>query len=68
MENNTNTTAKVYTSNGTIYINGYNGTAKIINMAGQIIKEINVDDSAQIELSRGIYSVIIDGKTIKVVI
>ena len=63
-----NNIKNIYASNGIIFINGYNGTATVINMAGQIVSETVVNGDAQIKLNSGIYSVVIEGKTTKVIV
>ena len=63
-----NNIKNIYSSNGVIYIKGYNGVATIINMAGQIVSETVVNGIAQIKLNSGIYSVVIEGSTTKVIV
>ena len=60
--------AKVYVADGVLYIFGYKGNVKVVNTFGQIVKDIDVVDNAQIEFNRGIYLVVLNGRTEKVVV
>ena len=60
--------AKVYAADGTLNIFGYKGNVKVVNTTGQIVKDIDVVDNAQIELNKGVYLVVLNGRTEKVVV
>ncbi|MBQ7819670.1 MAG: C10 family peptidase [Bacteroidales bacterium] len=68
IEDNIETPAKIYTSNGVVYINNYTGNIKIVNIAGQIVKDIYCNENAQIEINKGIYLVITSEGVVKVII
>ena len=60
--------AKVYVADGVLYIFGYKGNVKVVNTIGQIVKDIDVVDNAQIEFNRGVYLVVLNGRTEKVMV
>lgn len=60
--------AKIYASDGELNIYGYKGTVKVLNTLGQLVKDVQVTDNAQIELNRGVYLVVLNGRTEKVVV
>ena len=68
IEDNIETPAKIYASNGVVYINNYTGNIKIVNIAGQIVKDIYCNENAQIEINKGIYLVITSEGVVKVII
>ena len=55
---NTESNTNIYANNGVIYINDYKGDIKIVNISGQIIKQIKVSDTVQIEMNKGVYFVV----------
>lgn len=59
---------QIFATEGAININGYSGEVKILNTIGQIVKDITVADNEQIELSKGIYLVVLNGTTEKVIV
>lgn len=61
-------TAKVYSAEGTLYIYGYSGNVKVVNTMGQLVKDIDVIDNEQIELNSGVYLVVLNGRTEKIVV
>ncbi len=63
-----NNVRNIYTANGVVFINGHKGTVKIVNMLGQIVFESFIESNTQIKLNTGIYSVLLDGKTKKVIV
>lgn len=60
--------AKIYASDGVLNIYGYKGAVKVLNTLGQLVKDVQVTDNAQIELNRGVYLVVLNGRTEKVVV
>ena len=60
--------AKVYSAEGSLYIYGYSGNVKVVNTMGQLVKDIDVVDNEQIELNRGVYLVVLNGRTEKIVV
>ncbi|MBR2475573.1 MAG: T9SS type A sorting domain-containing protein, partial [Bacteroidaceae bacterium] len=58
---------KVISGNG-IEINDYYGRIRIVNLAGQVIKETYVNGSAQISLPKGIYIIVTENNSQKVVL
>jgi hypothetical protein len=64
----TNPTLNIFGTEGSIRINNYNGKVKIVNILGQIVKEITVANNAQIKMSKGIYFVVTNNKASKVVV
>ncbi|MBO5721157.1 MAG: metallophosphoesterase [Bacteroidales bacterium] len=67
VEDSENNDIEAYASDGVIYINNYNGVAKVVNIAGQIIKETIVNDNAQIKVGKGIFFVVTEEGVSKVV-
>ena len=68
IENSESNSAKIYASNGVININNYTGNVKIVNIAGEVVKDIFCDTDAQIKVNKGIYLVVTSEGVIKVVI
>ncbi len=64
----TKPTLSIYGTEGSIRINNYSGSVKVVNILGQIVKEMSVYDNAQIKMSKGIYFVVTNKKTTKVVV
>ncbi|MEG1644167.1 MAG: chitobiase/beta-hexosaminidase C-terminal domain-containing protein, partial [Bacteroidales bacterium] len=58
----------IYANSGAIYINGFSGIAHIYNIAGQIIKEVNVSETATVKVGAGVYFVKINGRVTRVVV
>ena len=58
---------EAYASDGVIYINNYNGVVKVVNIAGQIVKETIVNNNAQIKVGKGIFFVVTNEGVSKVV-
>ncbi len=67
IEDNIETPAKIYASNGVVYINNYTGNVKIVNVAGQIVKDIYCNENTQIEVNKGIYLVVTSEGVVKVI-
>ena len=65
---NTKPTLSIFGAEGDIRINNYSGSIKVVNILGQIVKEINVSDNAQIKIAKGIYFVVTNEKATKVVV
>ena len=61
-------TLSIFGAEGAIRINNYSGSIKVVNILGQIVKEINVSDNAQIKIAKGIYFVVTNEKATKVVV
>ena len=59
---------KIYTANGTIFISNYEGIVRVVTLSGKIIAEQYVNDYAQIEINKGIYLILTDTKTYKIVL
>ena len=59
---------RIYTANQTLYINDYVGVVRVINFAGKLIIEQFVNNSAQLELERGVYIVTTKYKTQKIIL
>ena len=68
VEDSENNDIEAYASDGVIYINNYNGVVKVVNIAGQIIKETIVNNNAQIKVGKGIFFVVTNEEVVKVVI
>lgn len=60
--------SRIFGTEGSIRINNYSGSVKVVNILGQIVKEMSVYDNAQIKMSKGIYFVVTNKKTTKVVV
>ena len=58
---------KVIAGSG-ININEYYGNIRIVNLSGQVVKDLFVNGSAQISLPKGIYIVVTNNKSQKVVL
>ena len=58
----------VYTADGTIYVNGFEGTAQVVNISGQVVKEFAVNGKTQVTMAQGIYFVVTDNQVSKVVV
>ena len=67
VENSEINNVEAYASEGVIYINNYNGVVKVVNIAGQIVKEAFVNDNAQIKVGKGIFFVVTNEGVSKVV-
>ena len=67
VENSEINIVEAYASEGVIYINNYNGVVKVVNIAGQIVKEAFVNDNAQIKVGKGIFFVVTEKGANKVV-
>ena len=59
---------RIYIANQTLYINDYVGVVRVINFAGKLIIEQFVNNSAQLELERGVYIVTTKYKTQKIIL
>jgi hypothetical protein len=59
---------KIYTANGTIFISNYEGIVRVVTLSGKIIAEQYINDYAQIEIDKGIYLILTDNKTYKIVL
>ena len=60
--------AQVYAADGVIYINGYEGAVKVVNVAGQVIKDVNVNGNETLEVAAGLYIVVTGDQVTKVVV
>ena len=67
VEDSENNDIEAYASDGVIYINNYNGVVKVVNIAGQIVKETIVNDNAQIKVGKGIFFVVTENGANKVI-
>ncbi|MBR5532712.1 MAG: exo-alpha-sialidase [Bacteroidales bacterium] len=63
-----NDNVKIFVADGAVNIVGYIGDVKIVNTTGQIVKDMTITDGDNIELNRGIYIVVLNGKREKVII
>ncbi|MBR3608670.1 MAG: T9SS type A sorting domain-containing protein, partial [Bacteroidales bacterium] len=61
------TEIKVIAGNG-IDICNYYGKLQVINLAGQVLKDTYVNGSAQITLPKGVYIIVTDNRSQKVVL
>ena len=61
-------TAQVYAADGVIYINGYEGNVKVVNVAGQVVKDVNVDGNDTLDVAAGLYIVVTGDQVTKVVV
>lgn len=68
IENSDSRSAKIYASDGVININNYLGNVKIVNIAGEVVKDIFCDTDAQIKVNKGIYLVVTSEGVVKVII
>ena len=59
---------QVYAANGVIYINGYEGDVKVVNAAGQVVKDVMVNGAEQLNVNAGLYMVVTGDKVTKVVV
>ena len=64
----TKPTLSIFGTEGSIRINNYSGSIKVVNILGQIVKEMNVSNNAQIKIAKGIYFVVTNEKATKVVV
>ena len=62
------TDTQIYAENGIIFINGYTGYIKVITPTGQIIKDTYVNESTQLSVNNGVYLVITNGRTTKIIV
>ena len=60
--------AQVYAADGVIYINGYEGDVKVVNVAGQVVKDVNVNGNDKLEMAAGLYMVVTGDQVTKVVV
>ena len=58
----------VYAADGSIFVNGFEGTAQVVNISGQVVKEFAVSGNAKVTMPQGIYFVVTGNKVAKVVI
>ena len=58
----------VYAADATIYVNGFEGTAQVVNISGQVVKEFAVNGKAQVAMEQGIYFVVTGNQVSKVVV
>ncbi|MBR3608254.1 MAG: hypothetical protein IKL50_00005, partial [Bacteroidales bacterium] len=68
IESSDSSSAKIYASDGVININNYLGNVKIVNIAGEVVKDIFCDTDAQIKVNKGIYLVVTSEGVVKVII
>jgi hypothetical protein len=59
---------QVYAADGVIYINGYEGDVKVVNAAGQVIKDVNVNGNDTLEVAAGLYMVVTGDQVTKVIV
>ena len=59
---------QIYAADGVIYINGYEGEVKVVNVAGQVVKDVNVDGNDTLEVAAGLYIVVTGDQVTKVVV
>ena len=60
--------AQVYAADGVIYINGYEGEVKVVNIAGQVVKNVTVDGNDTLDVAAGLYMVVTGDQVTKVVV
>jgi len=60
--------ANVYATDGTIYVKGYDGEVKVVNISGQIVKEFVANGNAEVSIAQGIYFVVSGDQVTKVVV
>ena len=58
---------KAIAGNG-IEVAEYYGSLRIINLAGQVVRDLYINGSAQIELPKGVYIIVTDNNSQKVVL
>ena len=69
VEDNKLSTSKIKVIAGKgIEVAEYYGNLRIVNLVGQVVKDLHIDGSAQIELPKGVYIVVQKSKSQKVVI
>ncbi|MBO5720013.1 MAG: T9SS type A sorting domain-containing protein, partial [Bacteroidales bacterium] len=61
-------TVSVYANDGTIFVSGFNGAVQVVNISGQVVKEVVANDKTQITMPQGIYFVVTDNQVTKVVV
>ena len=59
---------QVYATDGVIYINGYEGEVKVVNISGQVVNEFVANGNAEISIAQGIYFVVSGDQVTKVVV
>ena len=59
---------KVYANDGVIYINGYEGNVKVMNVIGQLVNDVYVNGNAQLDIKAGAYVVVTGDKVTKVIV
>ncbi|MBR2476021.1 MAG: T9SS type A sorting domain-containing protein [Bacteroidaceae bacterium] len=59
---------QVYATDGVIYINGYEGEVKVVNAAGQVVKDVMVNGAEQLNVNAGLYMVVTGNQVTKVVV
>lgn len=60
--------ATVYSADGTIYVKGYEGDVKVVNISGQVVKEVVANGNAEVAMPQGIYFVVSGDQVTKVVV
>ena len=60
--------ANVYATDGTIYVKGYDGEVKVVNISGQVVKEFVANGNAEVSIAQGIYFVVSGDQVTKVVV
>ena len=63
-----NDNVEIYKLDETLNIKNYNGRVKVVNLSGQVVKDFYVNGYAQITLPKGIYIVVTENNTQKVVL
>ena len=59
---------QVYATDGVIYINGYEGEVKVVNAAGQVVKDVMVNGAEQLNVNAGLYMVVTGNQVTKAVV
>ncbi|MBR2476474.1 MAG: exo-alpha-sialidase [Bacteroidaceae bacterium] len=59
---------QVYATDGVIYINGYEGEVKVVNISGQVVNEFVANGNAEVSIAQGIYFVVSGDQVTKVVV
>ena len=60
--------ATVYATDGTIYVKGYEGDVKVVNISGQVVKDVVANGNTEISIAQGIYFVVSGNQVTKVVV
>ena len=68
IEENSQDTSHIYATQHSIRVSNYTGQLKVVNISGQVVAEIFCNQTTQIDVCKGVYIVITDNGSYKVVV